>query len=192
MKLEEIVKDVKTHMSEKRYTHSVGVMKRIEELANIYGVDVEKAKKVGIAHDIAKEMTKQESLKYADENNIELDEIEKEIPYLLHGKIGADMAKKLYNFDEQMQKAIIYHTTGNPEMDMLAKILYAADKTEENRSFAQYDVEYERNLANTNIDEALIFMLGETIKFGIDTKKIIHPNSLTTRNTLLIKIQKSL
>lgn len=192
MELEEIVKDVKTHMSERRYTHSLGVMKRIEELAKIYGVDVEKAKKVGIAHDIAKEMTKQESLKYADENNIELDEIEKEIPYLLHGKIGADMAKKLYNFDEQMQKAIIYHTTGNPEMDMLAKILYAADKTEENRNFAQYDVEYERNLANTNIDEALIFMLGETIKFGIDTKKLIHPNSLNTRNTLLIKIQKSL
>lgn len=192
MELEEIVKDVKTHMSEKRYNHSLGVMKRIEELANIYGVDVEKAKKVGIAHDIAKEMTKQESLKYAYENNIELDEIEKEIPYLLHGKIGADMAKRLYNFDEQMQKAIIYHTTGNPEMDMLAKILYAADKTEENRNFAQYDIEYERNLANTNIDEALIFMLGETIKFGIDTKKLIHPNSLTTRNTLLIKIQKSL
>jgi len=192
MELEEIVKDVKTHMSERRYAHSLGVMKRIEELAKIYGVDVEKAKKVGIAHDIAKEMTKQESLKYADENNIELDEIEKEIPYLLHGKIGADMAKKLYNFDEQMQKAIIYHTTGNPEMDMLAKILYAADKTEENRNFAQYDVEYERNLANTNINEALIFMLGETIKFGVDTKKLIHPNSLNTRNTLLIKIQKSL
>ncbi len=192
MELEEIVKDVKTHMSERRYAHSLGVMKRIEELAKIYGVDVEKAKKVGIAHDIAKEMTKQESLKYADENDIELDEIEKEIPYLLHGKIGADMAKKLYNFDEQMQKAIIYHTTGNPEMDMLAKILYAADKTEENRNFAQYDVEYERNLANTNIDEALIFMLGETIKFGVDTKKLIHPNSLNTRNTLLIKIQKSL
>ena len=192
MDLEEIVKDVKTHMSEKRYNHSLGVMKRIEELANIYGVDVEKAKKVGIAHDIAKEMTKQESLKYAYENNIELDEIEKEIPYLLHGKIGADMAKRLYNFDKQMQKAIIYHTIGNPEMDMLAKILYAADKTEENRNFAQYDIEYERNLANTNIDEALIFMLGETIKFGIDTKKLIHPNSLTTRNTLLIKIQKSL
>ena len=75
---------------------------------------------------------------------------------------------------------------------MLAKILYAADKTVENRNFAQYDIEYERNLANTNIDEALIFMLGETIKFGIDTKKLIHPNSLTTRNTLLIKIQKSL
>lgn len=192
MELEEIIKDVKTHMSEKRYIHSLGVMKRIEELAKIYGVDIETAKKVGIAHDVAKEMTKEESLKYVEENGIELDEIEKEVPYLLHGKIGADITKKMYGFTEQMQKAIIYHTTGNPNMDMLAKILYAADKTEENRDFEQYDVEYERKLANTNIDEALIFMLGETIKINISRKKLIHPNSVITRNMLLIKIQKSL
>ena len=192
MELEEIVKDVKKYMSEKRYIHSLGVMKRIEELAIIYGVDIEIAKKVGIAHDIAKEMSKEESFKYTEENNIELDEIEKEIPYLLHGKIGADIVKKLYGFTEQMQKAIIYHTTGNPNMDMLAKILYAADKTEENRNFEQYDVEYERNLANSNINEALIFMLGETIKINISRKKLVHPNSVITRNMLLTKIQKSL
>lgn len=192
MELEKIIEDVKKHISEKRYIHSLGVMKRIEELAKIYNVDVETAKKVGIAHDVAKEMTVEESLKYAEENDIEFDEIEKEIPYLLHGKIGADITKKLYGFDEQMQNAIIYHTTGNKDMDMLAKILYAADKTEENRNFKEYNVEYERELANKDIDEALIFMLGETIKNNIENKKIIHPNSIITRNMLLIKIQKSL
>lgn len=192
MDLDKIIEDVKTHMSEKRYIHSLGVMKRIEELAKIYDVDIEIAKKVGIAHDVAKEMSVEQSFKYAEENNIEFDEIEREIPYLLHGKIGADMAKKMYGFDEKMQNAIIYHTTGNPDMDMLAKILYAADKTEENRNFKEYDVEYERELANKDIDEALIFMLGETIKNNIKSKKIIHPNSVITRNKLLIKIQKSL
>lgn len=192
MDLENIIEDVKTHMSEKRYIHSLGVMKRIEELAKIYDVDVETAKKVGIAHDVAKEMSVEESFKYAEENDIEFDEIEREIPYLLHGKIGADMAKKMYGFDEQMQNAIINHTTGNPNMDILSKILYAADKTEENRNFKKYDVEYERELANKDIDEALIFMLGETIKNNIESKKIIHPNSVITRNMLLIKIQKSL
>lgn len=192
MELEEIIKDVKSEMSAKRYTHSLGVMKRIEELASIYGVEVEIAKKVGIAHDIAKEMTVEESLKYVKENELELDEIEIKVPYLLHGKIGADICKKRYGFTKQMQDAIIYHTTGNPNMDMLAKILYAADKTEENRDFEQYDVKYERKLSNDNIDEALIFMLGETIKINISRKKLIHPNSINTRNMLLIKIEKSL
>ena len=94
MKLEDIINDVRTRMSEKRFIHSLGVMKRIEELAKIYGVDIEKAKKVGIAHDVAKEMSIEESFKYASENGISFDEIEKEIPYLLHSKIGADIAKK--------------------------------------------------------------------------------------------------
>lgn len=192
MELEEIVKDVKKHMSEKRYIHSLGVMKRIEELAKINGVDIETAKKVGIAHDIAKEMPIEESLNYIKENNIYLDEIEKEVPYLLHGKIGADITKKRYGFTEEMQKAIIYHTIGNPNMDMLAKILYAADKTEENRNFEQFDVDYERQLSDENIDEALVFMLGETIKINISRKKLIHPDSLNTRNMLLTKIKKAL
>jgi len=192
MELEDIINDVKTRMSEKRFIHSLGVMKRAEELAKIYGADVEVAKKVGIAHDVAKEMTIEESLNYAKENNIQIDEIEKELPYLLHGKIGADMAKKLYGFNEQMQKAIFYHTTGNPDMDLLAKIIYAADKTEENRKSEKYDIEYERNLLNNNLDEGLVYMLGETVKYNINQNKVVHPNSITTRNKLLIKIQKSL
>lgn len=192
MELQDIINDVKTHMSEKRYIHSLGVMKRIEELAKIYNVDLEIAKKVGIAHDVAKEMTIEESLNYVKENDIYLDEIEREVPYLLHGKIGADIAKKMYGFTEEMQNAIIYHTTGNPNMDILAKILYAADKTEENRDFEQFDVDYERKLSNKNIDEALVFMIGETIKINISRKKLIHPNSLETRNKLLIKIKKAL
>lgn len=190
MNLDEIIKDVKKYMSEKRYTHSLSVMKRIEELAKIYGVDIETAKKVGIAHDIAKEMTEEESFKYAKENDIYLDELEKEVPYLLHGKIGADMTKKLYGFTENMQKAIMYHTTGNPEMDMLAKILFAADKTEENRKFDDFDIEYEREFANQNIDGAIIFMLEEGIKSHLNKKKLIHPDSLITRNTLLIEMKK--
>lgn len=190
MEVKDIIEDVKNNMSEKRFIHSQGVMKRIEELAKIYHIDVEKAKKVGIAHDVVKEMAIEESLRYAKENEILLDEIEKRVPYLLHGKIGADYCKKHYGFDEQMQKAIEYHTTGNPNMDMLAKILYAADKTEENRNFEQYNVEYERDLADKNIDEALIFMLGETIKINISRKKLVHPNSINTRNYLLMQSEK--
>ena len=187
--LEKIEEDVKMRMSEKRFIHSQGVKKRIEELAEIYHVDRNIAKKVGIAHDIAKEMSMEESMQYVKENDIILDEIEKKIPYLLHGKIGADYCKKQYGFTEEMQKAIEYHTTGNPNMDLLAKILYAADKTEENRKFVQYDIEYERKLANEDIDQALIFMLEETIKYNMEKKKLIHPDSILTRNYLLDQIE---
>ena len=191
MELQEIIEDVEKHLSEKRFTHSLGVMERIEELAILYGVDVEVAKKVGIAHDIAKEMSKEESLQYVKENGLELDEVEENIPYLLHGKIGADIAKKRYGFNEQMQKAILYHTVGNPKMDLLAKILFAADKTEKNRAFEQYDLEKERQLANTDLEEALIFMMEENIKNNIQKNKLIHPDSIYARNYLMLQKAKT-
>ena len=94
MDYKEIEADVKNILSEYRFTHSIGVAKKAVELAKIYGVDEEIAKKTGIAHDVAKEMTNEEMQKYAILNNIEIDEIESAKPSLLHGKIGADIASK--------------------------------------------------------------------------------------------------
>ena len=74
--IEKILEDVKNTLSEKRYIHSIGVMKQAEYLAKKYGQDVEIAKAVGIAHDIAKELTEEEKIKYVEENKIEIDEIE--------------------------------------------------------------------------------------------------------------------
>ena len=118
--IEKIKQDLKQNLSEKRYIHSIGVMEMSEELAKIYNVDVETAKIAGLLHDIAKEMPKEEMLKYVKENNIEITEVESINVGILHGKIGADLAKKKYNVSEQIQKAIEYHTTTHPDMDTLA------------------------------------------------------------------------
>ena len=96
MEYNQIKNDIKTILSEYRFTHSIGVAKKAVELAKLYDVDEEIAKKVGIAHDIAKEMTDEELLEYAKANNIEIDEIETVKPSLLHGKIGADIVAKKY------------------------------------------------------------------------------------------------
>ena len=110
--LEEITKDVKNTLSEKRYIHCIGVMEQAAYLAKKYGYDIDIARVVGIAHDIAKEIPEEEKLKYVEQNNIEIDKIESVNIGLLHAKIGADICKKKYNFTEEMQNAIKYHTTG--------------------------------------------------------------------------------
>ena len=61
--LNKINEDIKKELSEKRYNHSVGVMKKAEELAKIHDVDVNKAKLVGLAHDIGKELSSDDKLK---------------------------------------------------------------------------------------------------------------------------------
>lgn len=184
--IDEINKYLQETLSKKRYTHSVGVMKRAEELAKIYGIDEYKARLCGLAHDIAKEMTKEESFKYVEENNIYIDDVEKIRPGLLHGKIGADIVKKRFGFSEDMQKAVEYHITTNPEMDMLAKIIFVADKTELGRdAYSEYNVAYERKLSNEDIDETILYIIKDHTSSMLDKNKIIHPKSIETRNKII-------
>ncbi len=181
--------DVKQALSEKRYKHSVGVMKKAEELAKIYDIDVNTAKLVGLAHDIGKELTKEEKLAYVEQNNIEIDEIEKINVGLLHGKIGADICKKRYGFTAQMLDAIKYHTTGNEKMDLLAKIIFVADKIEENRNYEneekQKSLEYARQLAKEDINKAVLLEIDESLVYTIKKQELIHTNSVLARNKLL-------
>ena len=129
MEIEQIQEKIKQILSEKRYNHSIAVMQRCEELAKIYGADIEKAKKVGIAHDIAKEMKKDEKINVIKQNNIQLDEIEMQNPGLWHAKIGAVICKNELGFTQDMVQAVENHTTAKPKMDLLSKILFVADAT---------------------------------------------------------------
>ena len=194
MEYEEIENDVKSVLSEYRFTHSLGVAKKAVELAKIYGVQEETAKKVGIAHDIAKEMTDEEMIEYAKANNIRIDEIETVRPSLLHGKIGADIAAKKFGFTQDMINAIKWHTTGRENMSMLEKIIYVADKTEENRKGTRFNLEKSRELSTKNIDETLIFLMNEFITYNVKNEWLIHPETIKARNDLLLnegKIHKN-
>ena len=127
MKLEEIKKEVKSRLSEKRFFHSECVMERAMELAKKFDFDIETAAKVGIAHDIAKEIPNEEKIKYVEKNGIAIDDIEKENPSLLHAKIGEDIVIKELGFTREMGRAIRAHTTGIPEMTLIDKILFIAN-----------------------------------------------------------------
>lgn len=188
--LEKIKKELKEMLSEKRYTHSLGVMKTAEELAKIHGVDVEKAKLCGLTHDIAKEMTVQDNFNYIRQNKIRIDRVERKNIKLLHGKIGADLVKKKYHFTTDMQKAIEYHTTTHPQMDKLAKIIYIADKIEEGRNSPKRELEIERKMAKEDLDETMIFIINESVSHMLKKDKIIHPKCIETRNRLISERKK--
>ena len=184
--IEKIQEDLKETLSERRYEHSIGVMEMAGELAKIYGVDIETAKIAGLLHDNAKEIPDDEMLKYVEKNNIEINEFEKNNIKILHGKIGSDIAKKKYGISEQIQKAIEYHTTTNPNMDTLAKIVYVSDKVELTRKSEKYDIESERKLAKIDLDKALLLIINNTTKYLIDKNKMIALETIETRNKIIL------
>ncbi len=183
MELEEIQKIAKERLSEKRYYHSQCVMERCEEIAKKVNYNVEIAKKVGMAHDIAKEIPNEEKVKYAESRGIEVDEIERENPTLLHAKLGEYIAVNEFGFTKEMGRAISAHTTGTENMDMLAKILFIADRTSIERNLD--DIDYINDLVEKNIDEAVLYIFDKKIMLQIDKKAQMHPNTILARNWLL-------
>lgn len=184
--VEEIKEILKTRISERRLYHSECVMEKCIELAKIHGADENKAALVGIAHDVAREMKNEEWLDYCEKHGIEIDEEEKELPVLLHAKVGADIAKREFGFTDEMAEAISNHTIGKVGMERLDEILFLADSISDDRSYG--GLEESRELSTQNIDLAMISVLDSTIELRIRKKDPIHIESVKLRNSYVRKV----
>jgi len=68
-------------------------------------------------------------------------------------------------------------------MCMLEKVIYVADMTEPGRTMEQADTI--RTLAEKNLDDAVVFSLGCSIKHVIKKGMLIHPYSVEALNYLI-------
>ncbi len=187
MTIDQMTAKLKGSLLEKRFIHSLGVMECAIELAKLYGADAEKAAVAGLLHDCAKNYSKDEMFALCSEYGIELDNVMKSSSGLIHGLLGAEVAKRGYEIDdEEIYDAIYYHTVGKPDMSLLTQIIYIADGIEQNR---HYDgVERIRALATEDLDKALILQIDYTIKSVISKGGLLHTNTIDTRNWYLSKI----
>ena len=182
---EELYNDVKNILSEKRFKHTEGVIKRALEYAEIYNVNIEDTKIAALAHDIAKELPQEEAFELVKKYNLELDEIEKVNFNLVHSKLGAEIVKEKYGFNEDIINAIRYHTTGRENMSILEKIIFLADATEENRSYKELNSLVE--MIKNNIDDGMLFTLKWTFEDITNKKYLLHLDSVKAYNFLVKK-----
>ena len=173
-------------LSKKRFDQCLKVMETAEELAIIHECDVKKAKIAGLFHDCAREVPQDHLLKMAEDFGILLDEIQKREKVLIHGPLGAAVARKVYGIsDNDILRAIRLHTTGDKDMEMLDKVIFVSDYIEPTRNFP--GIGKIRDMAIENLDEALILALDSTIKYVIAKGKLLHPKTLNARNYILLK-----
>ncbi len=152
-------------LSPSRYLHSVGVEEVARDMAVIFGYDEEKAGIAGILHDCAKYLTDAELLEQCVAHQLKVREVEKECPFLLHGKVGAIFAKEKYGIlDEEILNAIVYHTTGRPGMSLLEKIIFTADYIEPYR-WPLPHIEKIRQTAYTDIDHGVLLILENMLSY---------------------------
>ncbi|GAQ26001.1 bis(5'-nucleosyl)-tetraphosphatase (symmetrical) YqeK [Tepidanaerobacter syntrophicus] len=184
--LDEMIKKLKVNLGEKRFLHSIGVMETAEKLALRYGANVNKAKIAGLLHDCARGMSEELQLKLAQDFGILLDDIEIREKVLIHGPLGAELAKRDYGiYDEQILHAIKIHTTGDENMDILDKVIFIADFIEPSRCFP--DVEKLRRVAFQDLDDTMVKAFDSTIRYVLTKRSLLHPKTISGRNFILIK-----
>jgi nicotinate-nucleotide adenylyltransferase len=161
-----IKKTLRERLSEKRFSHSLGVAKTAKKLASLYGADGKKAEIAGLLHDITKNLGPEEQIRFCKENGIELTEDDINSPQVIHAVTGAWFIKnRLGITDADIVSAARYHTTGRKGITLLEKIIYVSDFTEPTRDYS--DVDYYRELSLRDLDRALF----EGMRWIIEDKR---------------------
>lgn len=181
---QEIYDYIKANLKETRFIHTLGVVSVAKKLAEINGIDEEKAEIAALCHDIAKNIPTEELEEIIKENNIELTEDEKNTKELWHSILGPIVAReKLGIDDEEILSAIRWHTTGKENMSKLDKIIYIADMIEPSRTFE--GVEEIREETIKNLEDGVLLGLTHSISFLLSKGSLIDLNSIKARNYLI-------
>lgn len=148
-----------------RFEHTLGVMYTAGCMAMAHKYDIQKAMLAGLLHDCAKCMTHEERLSLCEKYEVAVTLSELENKALLHAKAGAILAKIEYDItDIDILHAIAVHTTGEPDMNILDKIIYIADYIEPGRDKAP-NLELVRSLAYEDLDACMAQILYDTLSY---------------------------
>ena len=176
---DEVKKQLKKELDHNRYEHTLGVMYTAGCLAMAYGYDIDKAQLAGLLHDCAKCIPNDKKLKLCEKHCIPVSKVEAANPFLLHAKLGAHVARDAYGVtDVDILHAIKVHTTGEPDMNLLDKIIYIADYIEPLRDKAR-NLKEIRQLAFSDIDAALRMILTDSVAYLNDNKEAANIDQMT-------------
>ena len=137
-RFDEIKEKVRSLQSEKRFLHTLAVVREAEYISNACAfteAEKEKALLAALMHDITKCFTDAEQAKMAEKYGV----TEPWEAPTVHEKTGAHFARELFGdaaVDGEIFSAIYCHTTGKAGMSALDMAVFIADYTEETREHA--------------------------------------------------------
>jgi predicted HD superfamily hydrolase involved in NAD metabolism len=187
LEVESYIPQLKYLLTEKRLIHSVGVMKTMSELAKIYSLDHDKAETIGLLHDAAKDLPKEQINLLLKEGQIQIQhECESDFVNYLHGPVGAYLVQKEFGIsDQEIVDAIYVHTfcdCGRNFNSTLSWCMRFSDLIEPNRDWSEWNwmdngVKELRKLAfHGQLKEAIILHLSLVIMLFEVHEIFVHPN----------------
>ena len=179
----EILAKMHQRLDDERFNHCLRVEAAARELAARFDVDVDRAGLAGLLHDYAKQVPAKDYRDLIETQGLDPDLL----AYgrgIWHGLVGVwFIQRELGVADPEVLQAIARHTTGDPEMTPLDEIIFVADFIEPARDLPGEIAA--RTAAQTDLLEATLIELTNTLGYLIDNRKVVYPKTLATYNALI-------
>ena len=176
-------------MSSGLMAHCQRTSRLCQELAQHWNENEGRAAWAGLVHDLARDYPEGELLFLAHEYGLAIDPMEEITPVLLHGPVGAEILKRKWDVtDEGVLEAVRWHTSGNKEMGLLAKIVFLADKLEPGKAELYPHLKPVCDLVKKDLDRALLEFLNSQISYFELKHFRVHPAMLEARGSLQLKL----
>lgn len=148
------------------------VAENASAIAAQIGANEQAAAAAGWLHDVSQVLPHAAMVEPAVHFGLEVLPEERRLPMLLHGKLSAVFASKLFGvYDPEVLDAIRCHTTLRPDPTEMDQILFVADKLSWPPDQAPYRAEVERALARS-LAEAVACFLNWSWQ---QPHKVVHP-----------------
>jgi nicotinate-nucleotide adenylyltransferase len=184
-------------LSPERFEHSLGAQEKAVELAEKFhfpAEDIERASLSGLLHDAAKLMSPDELIAFCNDNQLPVEEIDRQTPQTLHPFVGAELVhRELGISDPVLLNAIRFHTTGRAGMSNVEKVVYIGDKIEGNTRNPLYIQHMTSQLdfkKPWSLDLTMLFILDSTIQFLMEKHQVIHPRTIEARNDFVANLRR--
>ena len=172
------------NLDERRFLHTRGVAYTAAALAmRWYKYEIDRVMIAGYMHDCAKCMSLEEQLAVAMDHMIYVPDFYIQHPKLMHAIVGPYVAQDQYGiFDREIHEAIRTHTTGEPDMSVMQKIIYVADFIEPNREMIVKRMDNYREMAFVDLDKAVYMISDHIVEYLSGKDADFDPATVKTRD----------
>ena len=171
-------------LSPERAAHTRRVASLAASLCFREGIDPDRGRAAGLAHDMCKEMPKKAQRELAAFYPGAVESSALMADKVVHGPAAAALLKRDYGVvaDDELLDAVALHTVGKPGMDALSIILYCADKLEPGRE--RLDDEFRRRCLSLPPDKMLRAVVEGVIGWLRSQDRDVAPETLSLYGTL--------
>ncbi len=199
--IDRLREEISRKMSDSRLAHTLGVEKMAAKIAEVYCPEkINILRAAALLHDITKELKASEQEEIFKEYGVEISEEMRNSYPTMHSHTAALIIPKLYpEFAcEEIINAVRYHTTLRENMTLTEEIIYFSDYIDETRTYKDcvrlrymfWSVEFESMSEKERIahlDSIVSESFDMTLKDLIDRNRIISPDTVKARNSLILK-----